>query len=369
MKKFFLFSMIVLAACSCGQSGNKAQEEQIPEKKVTTVATKHCQVPFTQSAQLKGKKDISILPQVNGTLEQVLVSEGDFVKKGQKLFVINSTPYQAAYDNAAAAVEMAKAKVQTQELEVDATRQLYEKGIVSEHQYTVQNNTLMIAKASLAEAQAALKDARNNLNHTVVCSPHDGVIGNIYYRQGSLVNIMMSDPLTIVSDNSTVYAYVSLNSDVYMDLVREAGNREDMISSIPEMELLLGNGTVYEHKGKVETMSGIIDDQTGAISVRVAFPNPDGILAAGGNGTVRLFYDYDGIVIPRSATYEIQDKHFVYKSVKQDDNSFYAVSTPVEVYRLNEDEYIVFKGLTDGDSIVLEGVRKMTDNMKIIPQE
>lgn len=365
----FLVVLPLLLFSGCGQNSGKSNENEAPKVKVFNASARSCDVPYSYPAQLKGKRDISIYPQVNGTLTEVYVIEGQNVKKGQKLFAIDATPYQAAVDNAKAAVLMAKANVQTQELELDATKQLFDKGIVSEHQYKVETNTLMIAKASLAEVEARLKRAENDLNHTLICSPHDGVVGSINYRQGSLVAPSIEEPLTIVSDNSTIYAYISIDADNYMELLREAGSKEAMLEQIPEAVLKLGDGADYEEKGRVETISGIIDNFTGAISVRVAFPNPDLILSAGGSGTVVITYNYEGIVIPRSATYEMQDKHFAFKAVKQEDGTVQAKSCEIEVYRLNDSEYIVAEGISAGDRIVAEGVKKLTEGTVITPVE
>lgn len=366
MKKA-LFSIIAAAVLlpSCAQSGKQTeQRETAPAKRVLTVRTGSCKIPFTSPAQIRGKLDIDIYPQVEGALEAVLVKEGEKVRKGQKMFVVNSVPYQAAVDNARASVNIAKTNMVTHELEADATRDLYEKGVVAQHQYKLHANALEVAKARLAEAEAALKHALNDLSHTVVTAPNDGYVGTINYRQGSLVGTSIPKPLTTVSDNDIVYAYVSMNADTYMELVKEAGGKDKLLDFIPEAELILGNGSVYGYKGHLETVSGIIDEVTGAISMRVAFDNPDGILAAGGSGTIRTNWEYEGIVIPRSATYEIQDKFFVYKVEKEGDLCK-AVSREVKVSRINESEYIVESGLSDGDMIVTEGVSKMTDGMEI----
>lgn len=371
MKRTVIYlAMVVLTLVSCGRKGGNTseQESSIPEKRVLKVETKTNLVPFSYPAQIRGKQDISIFPQVTGTLDAVYVSEGQNVKQGQRLFAINATSYQAAVDNAAAAVNVAKANVGTHELELNATKQLFEKGIVAEHQYKLDENALLVAQAQLAEAEAALKHARNDLSHTIVCSPHDGVVGTINYRQGSLVAPGIVEPLTIVSDNSTVYAYISLNADEYMELLREYGSKEELMKTIPEFDLILGNDIVYEHKGHLETMSGIIDQLTGAISARVAFPNPDGLLSAGASGTARIELEYDGITVPRSATYEIQDKHFVYLIERAADGTATANSTEVGVYRLNDSEYIITEGLTNGDEIAVEGVSRMTNGMQIVPK-
>lgn len=359
---------VALTVCSCGGGGNKSDGEQIPEKKVMSVKLDTCDVPFSFPAQLKGKQDINIVPEVNGILTEVLVSEGQKVRKGQPMFKVDATAYEAATDNARALMEMAEAEVQTQELELAAVKKLFESGVVSEHRYKVQMNALQVAKARLAEAKAALKKADDDLRHTVVRSPHDGVVGNIHYRQGSLVSPGIDKPLTVVSDNSTVYAYISLNADEYLYMASLEGGREKLLESLPEMELILGDDTIYSRRGRVETISGMIDELTGSVSVRVAFPNPDGMLASGGSGVVRMYYKYEGMVIPRSATYEIQDKVFAYK-VQGSDTLFTAKSAMVEVYRLNESEYIVTDGLESGDRIVLDGVKKMSDKMRIIPKE
>ena len=367
MKKIFIIlTLAALALCSCGNPGSKEQETQTaPEKRVMTVATRPCKVPYTFPAQLKGKQDINIYPQVDGILEQVFVSEGESVKKGQKMFAINSTSYEAEVENAAAAVNVARANVASHELELNATRDLYESGVVAEHQYKLHLNALDVAKAQLKESEAVLKHARNNLSHAVITAPHDGVVGTINYRHGSLVGSVMTKPLTVVSDNSKVYAYISVNSEVYMDLLREYESKDSLMAAFPDALLIIGDGMEYEHKGHLETVSGIIDELTGSLSMRIAFENPDGILASGGSGTIRLDVDYDAIVIPRSATYELQDKHFVFKVARGADGKYTASSQEVEVYRLDDANYIVDSGLADNDMIVLEGVTKMEDGMEI----
>lgn len=366
----FFITLIALACASCGQNGSKNdKEDQTPQKSTLTVQTKTCRVPYEFPAQLRGKRDVAIIPQVSGALEKVLVTEGQTVREGQLMFVINGTSYQAAVDNATASVKVAETNVESHKIELNATKQLYDKGIVAESQYQMHANALAVAKARLDEAKAVLKNARNELSHTRICSPSEGVVGSIKYRQGSLVGPSIPEPITIVSDNSTIYAYISINALDYMEMVGEAGSKEKLMEALPEAELLLGNDIVYPEKGKVETMSGIIDESTGAFSVRIAFPNPDGALAAGGSGTIRMTWDVDGIVIPRTAAYEMQDKYFVYKTVQEADSTWTAKSAIVKVARLNDSEYIVLEGLSDGETIVTEGVNKMNDGMKITPKE
>ncbi|MCQ2348190.1 MAG: efflux RND transporter periplasmic adaptor subunit [Paludibacteraceae bacterium] len=363
MKKIVLI-MSVLALVACGkQSTDNTQE--ITERKVLVTKTQVCELPFRIPAQLRGKQDIAILPQVSGALVEVLVEEGQRVKKGQPLFRIDATAYQAAYDNARGAVLRAEVAVNTEQLEVEAKKVLLDKNIISEHEYKVQENNLRIAQATLEEAKGALSHAQNDLNHTTVVAPNTGVVGTITYKQGSLVSPDMAQPLTIVSDNSMIYAYASLAEQSYMVLLKEYGSKDSIIAQLPDMHLILAEGSTFPHSGRLETISGVIDKTTGAISIRIAFPNPEGKLSAGGSAQVEFVYSFDGIVIPRKATFDIQDKTYCYVATQQD--SVYTVSSKmIDVMRLNETEFAV-DGLNDGEVVVIEGVKKLVNGQQIEP--
>lgn len=362
MKKFFIFfSVITLVAC-----GNKTEQASVVDtRQVIVTKIQPCEMYFRIPAQLRGKQDIAILPQVSGTLEQVLVEEGEYVKQGQPLFKIDATAYQAAYDNARGTLLRAEASVSTAQLEVDAKKILFEKNIISEHEYKVQINNLRIAQATLEEARGALDHAQNDLNHTTVLAPHTGVVGTIPYKQGSLVSPEMAQPLTIVSDNSMIYAYASIAERSYMMLMKEYGNKEAIIASLPDMHLVLSDGTLYPQSGRLETISGVIDKTTGAISIRIAFPNPNRTLSTGGSAQVEFAYQFDGIVVPRKATFDIQDKTYCYVATKQD--SVYTVASKViNVERLNETEFAV-EGLDENEIVVIEGVKKLVNGQQISP--
>ncbi len=359
-----LVTLVVLAGCT---SENQEDTNVVPEKKSIVLTKTDCRVSLDFPAQLKGRQDIDIVPQISAMLEQILVKEGQHVVKGQKMFILAQTEYIAALANANAGVEVAKAQVRTEELEVEAEKILLDKNIISEHQYNVTCNELAQAKAQLAEAEANVVRAKNNLSYTVICAPCNGVVGDINYRQGALVGPTVSKPLTIVSDNSVIYAYSSINEKDYLYHMQYAGGKEKFIEKLPvKCQLILSNGEFYEQEGKIETVSGVVDRQTGAVNMRTAFPNAKGILASGGSATLELSVMENGIVIPRNATYEIQDKTYAYKITKQN-NSYVALSTAVEVYRINDKEYLVEKGLSVGDTIAVEGVRKMTNNMEVKP--
>lgn len=362
MKKsvFFIFAL-ALVAC-----GNKTEQAPVVDaRQALVVKIQPCEMSFRIPAQLRGKQDIAILPQVTGTLNEVLVSEGQYVSQGQPLFRVDATAYQAAYDNARGTVLRCEASVETAQLEVDAKKVLLDKNIISEHEYKVQVNNFRIAQASLEEARGALNNAQNDLNHTTVVSPHNGVVGNIPYKQGSLVSPSMSQPLTIVSDNSMIYAYASVAERVYMMLMHEFGTKEAIIERLPEMYLIMADGSVFPHSGRVETISGVIDKTTGAISIRIAFPNPEAQLSAGGSAQVGWAYKFNGMVIPRKATFDIQDKTYCYVATKQD-STYTIASKMVDVARLNETEFAV-EGLQEGDIVITEGVKKLTNGQTIVP--
>ncbi len=349
MKKVILPVLAILVLVGCGKK--EQVKEQLAQVKVKTVQSSLNSVPVQLPAQLKGKQDILVIPQVSALLNQVLVQEGEVVTKGQRMFVLDETEYRSIYDNAIA-------QLRTAELEEEAKKELLSKNIISEHEYKVAKNTLESAKANV-------RNAKTNLDRCVITAPSNGVVGNINYRQGALVNPQISNPLTVVSDNHIVYAYISINEKVYNNLMMKAeGNKERLLSMLPPAELILSNDSVYDIKGHVETMSGIIDPNTGALSVRVAFDNPKGILAAGGSATLQMSFDWQSIVIPRIATYEIQDKTYLYQ-VHATDSAAIINSIIVDTYRLNDKEYIVFNGLNSGDTIVVEGVKKLANNQHI----
>lgn len=350
----FLF---LITSCSSSSSG---ENKSVKEVKVETMRLDSVEIPLRQPAQLRGKQDIAIVPQVSATIEQVLVQEGDRVVEGQRMFILQQTAYCAAVESARAQVASAEASLATEELQLDAKRQLLDKSIISNHEFKVQQNRVAAAEASLSEAKAALTKANNDLGYTVICAPHTGVVGSINYKQGALVSPQISEPMTIVSDNSTVYAYISITGERYMYLLSEFGSKEELIRQIPEFSLILGGKVYYNYSGRLETVSGIIDQSTGAVSMRVAFPNPDGLLTSGGSGTAELKFLAEAITLPRNAVFSIQDKNYVYV-VEQTDSTCTLRQTSVEVERLSDRMYIIEKGLDPGQVVVVEGVKKLTN--------
>ncbi len=329
---------------------------------VVTVSTDSVTVEESYSASIQGRQDIEIYPQISGTIRQVRVKEGQKVRKDELLFVIDQVPYLAALRTAAANMHAAEAQVETARLDYDSKQELFRENVVSEYDLSTARNALAVAEAVLEQAKAQETDARNNLSYTEVRSPSDGVVGTLPYRVGALVNPSLTLPLTTVSDNSEMYVYFSMTENQLRSLLRQYGSPEEVISRMPSIRLRLNDGTMYEDEGRVETISGVINRQTGTVSVRGVFPNGKSLLISGGIGNVVIpRTEKDAVVIPQSAAYELQDKLFVYKV-----SDGKAVATQLTVERIHDGkQYIVRDGLRAGDVIVSEGVGLVQDGMEI----
>lgn len=347
---------ITLGAVSCGKQEGQSQAA-LPEIATMEVTLTDAENANEYPAVIKGKTDIEVRPQVSGYITQVCVDEGQEVRKGQKLFVLDQVQYQAAVDNALAQVNSAQTRVKTACMTADTKRQLLEKNIISQYEYQLADNDLQTALAALSQAQSGLTTARKNLSYTVVTAPSDGVVGQIPNREGSLASPSSMQPLTTISDNSKVYAYFSLTENDLLNMT-DGGSRSLNVAldSMPEVNLRLSNGTVYPYAGKVATVSGVINSSTGAASVRALFDNPGGMLRSGSTGTVVVPIKTEGaIVIPQKATYELQDRRFVYVVNTADSNK--VASVPVTVLPQNDGKnYVVTSGLKPGDVIAVEGV-------------
>ena len=334
---------------SCKQAPEAQTSANYAIMKVTT-ADKELSTSY--SATIRGRQDIDIYPQVSGTIERLCVSEGEKVRKGQLLFIIDQVPYKAALTTALANVEAAKAGLATAELAYTSTKELYVQKVVSQYNLKTAENNYLTAKAQLSQAQAQEVSARNNLSYTEVKSPSDGVVGALPFRVGALVSPGIQQPLTTVSDNSDMYVYFSMTENQLLSLTRQYGSMDEALKNMPEVELKLIDGSVYGEKGRVESISGVINRQTGTVGVRAVFPNASGILHSGASGSVLLPNSYKGvIVIPQEATVAMQDKISVYKVVDGK-----ATSTLITVAAINDGrEYVVLDGLKAGDEIISEG--------------
>lgn len=361
-----LATSLCVAMASC--SGDQQQQQGgAPDIATMTIALGTSELNSSYPTTIKGKTDIDIRPLVSGFITTVHVDEGQHVKKGQALFTLDQVQYQAAVDAAEASVKVAQTAVETTELTEQNKRKLLDKNIISEYEWQLADNDLRQARANLASAQANLVNARKNLSYTVVTSPSDGVVGTIPNREGSLASPSSVTPLTTVSDNSQVYAYFSLNEKDILNLTDNgAKSLAESLKSMPEVSLKLANGDIYESKGKVATVSGVLDNTTGSASVRALFDNPNGMLRSGSTGSVLIpQVTENAIIIPQKSTFELQDRRFVY--LLNDSNK--VASVAITVSPVNDGKnFVVTSGLKAGDRIAIEGVgTTVRDGMVINP--
>ncbi|MBO5053050.1 MAG: efflux RND transporter periplasmic adaptor subunit [Muribaculaceae bacterium] len=349
-----------MSSCSKGEE-QQAQQQQAPEVEVVSLETTSTDLSTSYPAVLKGKTDIQIRPLISGTIVKVHVEEGQHVNKGQLLFSLDPIPYEAAVNQARAAVASAQAALNSAQSQERNQKMLYDKGIISKTSWDTSVDNLNQARAGVAQAQAALVAAQKNLSYTKVTSPSNGVVGTLPYREGSLASPSSVEPLTTVSDINQVYADFSLTEKELLDLT-DGGkySLNERIGNMPEVQLILANGSVYPIPGKVSTVSGVIDSSTGAATVRALFDNTNGMLRSGSTGKIVIPRHQDNVlIIPQKATYELQDKRFAL--VVNDSNK--AVARPITVLEITDGQnFVVLDGLKPGERIVTEGVGTKVNN-------
>lgn len=361
-KQVTLFMLSVLMLTSCGGKKQNGMGG-IPEYAVVTLQPSSAELNSSYPATIKGKQDIEIRPKVAGFITQLCVDEGSTVRKGQTLFIIDPVQYNAAVKVAEANVKVAEAGVATARLTAQNKKELEKKNIISSYDLQMAMNQLATQEAVLAQAKAQLVNARQDLSYTTITSPSNGVVGSIPFRVGSLVSSSTTTPLTTVSDISEMYVYFSMTEKQLLGMIRQDGSTKEILGNMPMVELSLADGSIYPEKGKIETLSGVINQSTGAVSIRATFPNAQFLLRSGGTGSILIPYSKtDAIIIPQKATFEVQDKKFAY--VLQDDST--VKNTPVEVLSLNDGQnFVVTSGLKAGDKIVIEGVGTLKDGTQI----
>jgi membrane fusion protein (multidrug efflux system) len=366
MKTKFTFkamSLLLVSALLFSCQENKVQQV-VPEYAVMAIEEEPVVVKNSFPALISGDTDAEVRSNVSGAIVKKHVDEGDIVKKGDLLFEIDHAPYQADYNMALANVNAAKVGVETAELTAVNKTNLCEKGIISEYEKKLAENQLASAKAQLEQAEARLQTAKINLDYSYIKSPNDGVVGSIPFSVGSLVGPSTATPLTTVSQIDVVTADFSINEKLMLYYTQKGGVK-DILKYMPEVELKLADGTMYEHKGKIVSVAGSIDTKTGAANMSADFDNPAKILRSGATGTIYIPREIaNARLVPQSATFEMQDKKFVYVF-----NDSITEMREIKVDNLTyEQNYIVTEGLELGEVIVIEGVGSSVKNgMKIKP--
>lgn len=369
MNKQSLLSILAVSVfiASCGNKNDKSAQAggapQVKEYKTVTLETQSATLNTDYPASIQGQQNIEIRPRVEGYIEKIYVDEGAVVKAGQPLFKINAPEYEQQVRTATASIKSAQAAVSSAKLAVNKVRPLVEKEIISKYELESAEYNYESAMATLAQANASLVNAKTNLGYTTVTSPVNGVVGSIPFRLGSLVSSNNAEPMTTVSSIGNVYAYFAMNEKVLLNFTQSSGTLAQKIKQLPAVSLLLSDGSAYGEKGHIETVNGLINTETGSVNIRARFPNPKGIIRSGSSTTVRIPTEVkDGILVPQSATFELQDKMFAVTVGKD------GVTKNVNITVLENNAgnyYVVSSGLKAGDQIVLEGVASLKDGSQI----
>lgn len=368
-----LAGVVVLTGCG------KKEQGGLPAANFKTmkVEAKTVTMEDKYSATIRGRQDIDVYPQVSGTLQELRITEGEKVKKGQVLFIIDQVPYIAALNTAKAALEAANSSVATAQaaeatakLNYESRKTLFDQKVISDYDLQTARNSwqsaqaqVKQAQAQVAQAKAQLVNAQNSLSYTEVKSPADGVVGTLPFRQGALVSPSMPTALTTVSDNSQMYVYFSINEAQLLEMARNSGSIDSAVAAMPDVTLQLVDGSIYGTTGRVESVSGVVDRSTGSVQMRAAFDNAHGLLHSGSTGNVILPVEHKGcIVVPTTATVQTQDKYRVFVVNEEGiANERIVTLHPQQV----NDERIVLSDLKAGEEIVSEGAGMVKNGQKV----
>lgn len=365
MKKILTIAALAAMLVSCGGGKQGKPDFSDNEYAVRTIGSSDADLQTKYPATIKGQQDVEIRPKVSGFITRINVKEGQSVGAGQVLFEIDNVTYKAQVNQAQAALNAAKSQMNTAKLTFENAQKLFANNVIGQYELDASKNTFESAKAGVAQAEAALASAKEALSFCFVTSPTSGVVGALPYKVGALVSASSMEPLTTVSNNSGLEIYFSVTEKEILSMTKTSGSIQAAINAMPSIKLMLADGTVYGHEGKVVKASGVIDPATGSVSLIAHFSNPEHLLKAGASGYVVMPHKATGaVIIPQSCVADVLNKHFVYV-VGKDNKVKY---TEIEVDP-NDDgaNYIVTAGLKKGDRIVVDGITSLQDGMEIKP--
>ncbi len=365
VKSLYILSVFFLYSCTTGTS--KPVISAPPTLPVVTLDSEDQIIYQEYPASIEGASMIEVRPQVEGTLDRIFVDEGAKVHKGQLLFKINDRLYQEQLNQAKANLQAAEAALENTALEVEKKTRLVANKVLTDFQLKAAVSAHQVAKANVEQAKSVVEAAKINLGYTEIRATTTGYIGRLLKKQGSLVSPLDSEPLTQLSDIQTLHVYFSLGENDFIAFKSDTKGEtlEQKLQQLPPVTLLLSDRSVYEHTGKIDMVDGQFDKNTGAITLRATFPNPEGVLRNGNTGKIRLEKHYlEALLIPQLATIEIQDKIFVYKL--NDDNK--VSQQPITIVGKSGENYLVEKGIKVGDRIVYKGIDLLQDGQVITPQ-
>ena len=366
--KSITLALLVLTLYSCSPKQQSAGAPPPPSLPVATIVTGNDTTYQEYPASVEGTVNVEIRPQVSGALDKVFVDEGALVSAGQPLFKINDQPYRAALNNALASQHAAEAAMQNAQLEIDKLTPLVQNKVVSEYQLKTAKASFDVAKANVEQAKANVSTAQINLGYTLIKAPVSGYIGLLAKKQGSLVAPADAEALTQLSDVRNVHVYFSLSEKDFVSFKEQyAGSTlNDKLKGLPPVALLLADNTQYGSSGRIDMIDGQFDKTTGAITLRASFPNAQGLLRNGNTGKIRLSLQHnDALIVPQSATIEMQDKVFVFAVA--DSNK--VKKQAIDIIGKSGDNYLVKGGVKAGDQIVLSGIDHLQEGAVIVPQK
>jgi membrane fusion protein (multidrug efflux system) len=366
---FFALAVLAITLYSCSSSAGGEGMSQPPPQELPVLTINNTAATTYQefSATVEGTVNVELRPQVEGYLEKIYVDEGAYVTKGQLLFKINDRTYASQVTTADATIQAAQANVEKASIEVARLQPLVDNNVISDVQLKAAQAAYQAAKANLAQSQSSANSAGINLGYTLITAPASGYIGRIPYKTGSLVGRSEVLPLTVVSDTKNVYAYFSMSESDFLQFTSQSAGKSvaDKIHNMPPVELQLADKSIYGVKGKVELVQGQFDKTIGTISFRAIFPNDNGVLRSGNTGKVRIPHANAAVLaVPQQATYELQDKVYVFTV----GDSSKVSSKPISVTGTSGAYYLVNKGLNAGETIVFTGLDRLRDGAVIKPK-
>lgn len=367
MKKIIaIFLTGTLLILSCNKK-NQEQPESPAAYPTLTLKRQKADVSVEYPTTLEGEQTVEIRSKIDGYIEQVYVEEGSAVAKGQPLFKIDANSYLQEVNNKKAAVLAAEASLETAVIQTKRTAALAEKKIINNYELTSAKNIERVKRAELSQANADLSAAKSKLAFTNIVSPINGVVGSLPYKIGSLVSNLAPDPLTTVANTKHVFAYFSMSQrQLNSFLGQYSGSQlKDKFKNMPDVSLVTADGQTYATKGKIQTLSGVLDASTGSANFKAVFPNPEGKLWSGASATIVIPTHFEeAILVPKKAVFELQGRFFVFTVDAQN----VVHNTEIEIRNTaTQKEYVATKGVKSGDTIITDGIGNLRDGVKIVP--
>ena len=367
MKTIYL-ALVALVLYSCSSKPQTAVAPPAPSLPVATITTGTDTTYQEYPASVEGAINVEIRPQVSGSLDKVFVDEGAFVAAGQPIFKINDQPYRAALNNAIAGQHAAEGALASAQLEIDKLTPLVQNKVVSDYQLKTAKAAYDVAKANIEQAKANVATAQINLGYTLIKAPVSGYVGRLLKKEGSLVAPADAEALTLLSDVHNVHVYFALGEQDFVSFKEQYPGEtlKDKLKQLPAVTLLLADNSQYAQQGKIDMIDGQFDKTTGAITLRANFQNAQGLLRSGNTGKIRLSLQHkDAMIIPQSATVEMQDKVFVFAVADSNKVKKQAIT----IIGKSGNNYLVKDGVKPGDQIVLSGFDRLQEGTIIQPKK